>query len=165
MGQTIKCKKLEVQKEKLKDVFVSLLDSNIAILEFQKSLTNVDKERKGLSNLIKKSEHAKGIIRAINHYEILISLYNMYINRKETYFISICGSICSKQLQKWDKSEKGFKEFLKLEQEAIDDYNKKLEEKKRQTETIKKAREEGKKVEMMYKDGKITPVVVEDKPN
>lgn len=157
--------KLEQQKKLLKDIFVDLLNANIHILEFQRTLTNDPKEKQGLKTIINKTHKAIDIVKEIKHYELLISLYNMYVNKKETYFISICGSISSKQLQKWDKSEKGFKEFLKLEQEAIDDYNKKQEESKKQADFIKKAKEEGKKVEMMYKDGKIQPVIVEEKPN
>lgn len=156
---------LEKQKDLLKAIFSTLLLTNIHILEFQQTLTNDSKEKEGLKTIINKTWKAIDIVGEIKHYELLVSLYNMYVNKKETYFISICGSITSKQLRKWDKSEKGFKEFLKLEQEAIDDYNKKQEESKQQADFIKKAREEGKKVEMMYKDGKITPVIVEDKPN
>ena len=156
---------LEKQKDLLKAIFSALLLANIHILEFQQTLTNDPKEKQGLKTIINKTWKAIDIVGEIKHYELLVSLYNMYINKKETYFISICGSINSKQLKKWDKSEKGFKEFLKLEQEAIDDYNKKQEESKKQVEFIKKAQAEGKKVQMVYKDGKITPVIVEDKPN
>ena len=161
----MKKNKLEEQKERLKDIFIDLLATNISILQFQRTLTSKPEEKQGLKRLINKSAKAIGIVREIKHYELLVSLYNMYVNKKETYFISICGSICSKELQKWDKTEKGFKEFKKLEQQAIDDYDRKQEESKKQAEFIKKAREEGKKVEMIYKDGKIQPIIVEEKPN
>ena len=157
--------KMEVQKAQLKEVFVKLLETNAEIMKFQATLTNVAKEKKGLLSLAKKSEKAIEIVRNVDHFEILISLYNMYINKKETYFISFYTAIRSKEMKKWDKTKKGFQEFQRLEQQAIDEYNKKVKESEKQTELIKKAQKEGKKVQMVYKDGKITPVIIEDKPN
>lgn len=165
MGQCTKKSKLNVQKESLKRVFVKMLETNIEIMKFQATLTDKKEEKKGLLNLAKKSETAIEIVKEIEHVELLISLYNMYINKKEAYFISICGSICSKEMKKWDKTEKGFKEFLKLEQEAVSEYNQKQEESKKQAEMIQNAKKEGKKVEYIFKEGKLKPVIVEDKPN
>lgn len=165
MGHNKKMTKLDVQKEQLKKVFIKLLETNEEIMNFQITLTDKIEEKKGLKKLAKKTRHAIDVVRGIDHYELLISLYNMFINKKEPYFLSLCSTVCSKDLQKWDKTEKGFQEFLRLEQEAINDYNKKQEESRKQAEMIKNAREEGKKVEMVYKNGKITPIIVEDKPN
>ena len=161
----MKINKLEVQKKELKELFVKLLETNAQIMKFQSTLTNKSEERQGLLKLARKSLKAVEIVKKIEHFEILISLYNMYINKKETYFISIYASISSKQLQKWDKTKVGFKEFLELEQKAIEDYNKKQEESQKEMEKIKQAQAEGKKVQMVYKDGKIVPIIVEEKPN
>ena len=159
----MKHNKLDVQKNTIKCVLNYLICTNIAILEFQLTLTDNKEEIKGLKNLIKKSREAQKIVWKIDHYEILISLYNMYINKKETYFISLVGSITSKEMRRWDKTKVGFKEFLKAEKEAQDDYNKTLEEGHKNLDFIRKAKENGKKVEMIYKDGKIKPVIVEEK--
>ena len=50
--------KMEVQKAQLKEVFVKLLETNAEIMKFQATLTNVEKEKKGLFSLAKKSEKA-----------------------------------------------------------------------------------------------------------
>lgn len=158
-------KKIETQKQKIKDILINMAETNIAIMNFQITLTSKKEEITGLKKIIKRSKHAIEIIKGIDHYEILVSLYNAFINRKEPYFVSVVCTIDRKIINKWDKTEKGFKAFLEEEQQAIE--KSKLEEKEKQKtiETIKKARQEGKKVELLYKDGKIQPVVVNEKPN
>lgn len=158
--------KLDVQKRRLKSVFYTMLNTNIAIMEFQLTLTDKPDEQKGLKRFIKMSNKAIEIISQVNHYEILVSLYNTFINGKETYFATLCKTICMKNtITKWDRTEKGFKLFLELENQAKaksqEEYNKRIE----QQEMIKKAKEEGKKVEMVLVDGKIQPRIVEEKPN
>ena len=158
--------KLSVQTNKIKNIFVTMLESNIAVLEFQRTLTTKEEEQKGIDNWIKKSKTAIKIIKNVNHYDILISLYNSFVNGKETYFIALCNSITDKDtIAKWDKTEKGYKEFLEQERQAREDYENDLKEKKANIDFIAKAKKEGKKVEMLYKDGKIKPVIVEEQPN
>lgn len=158
--------KLDVQKRRLKSVFYTMLNTNIAIMEFQLTLTDDPNEQEGLKRFIKMSNKAIEIISQVNHYEILVSLYNTFVNGKETYFATLCKTICLKNtITKWDRTEKGFKLFLELENQAKaksqEEYNKRIE----QQEMIKKAKEEGKKVEMVLVDGKIQPRIVEEKPN
>lgn len=158
--------KLDVQKRRLKSVFYTMLNTNIAIMEFQLTLTDKPDEQKGLKRFIKMSNKAIEIISQVNHYEILVSLYNTFVNGKETYFATLCKTVCMKNtITKWDRTEKGFKLFLELENQAKaksqEEYNKRIE----QQEMIKKAKEEGKKVEMVLVDGKIQPRIVEEKPN
>ena len=61
--------------------------------------------------------------------------------------------------------EKGFQEFVKLEQEAKAQSQKDYEEKLEQQKIIQKAKEEGKKIEMILQDGKLKPIIVGDKTN
>lgn len=155
--------KINVQKEKLQELFIKMVETNIALIEFQLTLTTKKEEIKGLKGIIKRSNRAIEIIKGIEHIEILSSLYNAFMNKKEPYFVSFVCTIDRKTINKWDKTEKGFKEFLKEEEDAIEKTNAEEEEKKKTLDTIKKAKEEGKKVELLYKDGKIKPVVVEEK--
>lgn len=164
MGLNTNEYKLNVQKDLMKNIFVKMLESNIAIMEFQLTLIKEEEQQKGIKDIIKKSKKAIDIIKKVKHYELLVSLYNSFVNRKETYFVALCGTISSGKIKKWD-SEKGFKEFLEEEAQAIEKYDKEMAEKIRQNDAIKKAKEEGKKVEMMYVDGKIKPVIVNEKPN
>ena len=155
--------KLESQKEQLKRLFVLMLETNIQIMKFQKTLTDKEDDIKGLKKFIRESEKAIEIVCSINHYEILVSLYNTFLNGKETYFATLCKTVNNKDtIKKWDRTEKGFKLFLQLESEAKAktkaEYEKKLAEK----EMIEKAKKEGKKVEMVLIDGKLQPRIVEE---
>lgn len=158
--------KLDVQRRRLKTVFTNMLLTNIAIMEFQLTLTDDPNDKKGLRRFVNMSRKAIDIIGGVKHYEILVSLYNTFINGKETYFATLSKTICMKDtILKWDKTEKGFKLFQELENQAKaktqEEYNKRVE----QQELIKKAKEEGKKVEMVFVDGKLQPRIVEEKSN
>ena len=166
MGQKTKTSKLDVQKRKLKTVFTDMLLTNIAIMEFQLTLTSDDKDIKGLKKFIKDSKKAIEIVTSITHYEILVSLYNTFLNGKETYFVTLCKTINNKAtIVKWDRTEKGFKLFLELENQAKAKSKEEYEKRLAEQETIRKAKEEGKKVEMVYVDGKLQPRIVEEKKN
>ena len=165
MGQE-KIKNVNVQLNLLKSVFVKMLETNISTLEFQKSVTNKEEEHKGLDKWINESKKAIKVINNVKHYEILVSLYNSYMFGKEAFYISLCHSINDKTtIAYWDKSEKGFNDFLKQEQQAKQECLKEYEEKKKDQEFIKTAKQQGKKVEMIYQNGKLKPVIVEEKAN
>lgn len=166
MGQRVKKSKIDVQRALLKDIFVSMLTTNIEIMRFQITLTKDKDDIKGLKKFIRDSQKAIEIVNGVVHYEILVSLYNTFLNGKETYFVSLSKTISNKAtIRKWDKSERGFKLFLELENQAKaktqEEYNKKVA----QQEMIRRAKEEGKKVEMVYVDGKLQPRIVEEKIN
>ena len=164
MGHNVKHSKLDVQKERLKAIFRGMLTTNMAIMVFQLTLTDDPNEQKGLKKFIRDSEKAIKIIDGIVHYEILVSLYNTFLNGKETYFTTLCKTINNKNtIVKWDRTEKGFKLFQKLESDARAKSKEEYEKKLAQQEMIKKAKEEGKKVEMVYVDGKLQPRIVEEK--
>lgn len=155
--------KIEKQKQALKSIFVRMLETNIEIMKFQLTLTENEDEIKGIKKLIKDTEKAIQVVGSVSHYEILVSLYNTFVNGKESYFIALCKTINRKDtIKKWDRTQKGFELFLKLESEAKakskEEYEKKLAEK----EMIEKAKKEGKKVEMILVDGKLKPHIVEE---
>lgn len=158
--------KLDVQKVRLKSIFLSMLQTNIAIMEFQLTLTDDPKDIKGLKGYIRDTKKAMEIVTSITHYEILTSLYNTFLSNKETFYAILCKTIIRKDtIVKWDRTEKGFKLFQKLESDAKAKSKEEYEKKLAQQEMIKKAREEGKKVEMVLIDGKLQPRIVEEKSN
>ena len=166
MGHKEKPTKLDVQKQKLKKVFASMLDSEIAIMDFQLTLATEVEHIKGIKKVIKDSEKAKKVIYGIVHYEILVSLYNTFLNGKESFYVMLSSTINSKnKVNYWDKTKKGFQEFVKLEQEAKAQSKKDYEERLEQQKIIQKAKEEGKKIEMIFQDGKLKPIIVDDKAN
>lgn len=159
----MKEEKITKQKELLKKIFTRMLETNIEIMRFQMTLAKTSEELKGLKNFVKQSEKAIKIVQGVNHYEILVSLYNTFVNRKETYFMTLCNTINRKDtILKWDRTEKGFKLFLQLESEAKAKSKEEYEKKLAQKEMIKKAKEEGKKIEMVYVNGKLEPQIVEE---
>ena len=60
---------------------------------------------------------------------------------------------------------KGFKDFQQKEIEARAKSEQELKDKMAMQETIRKAKEEGKKIEFSLVDGKLQPTIVEDKAN
>ena len=166
MGHKKEINKLNVQKERLKAVFNRLLDTEIAIMQFQLTLASEDEHIKGIKKVIKDSEKAKKIVTSITHYEILVSLYNAFVNGKESFYVMFSATINAKnKVTYWDRTKKGFQEFIALEQQAKAQSQKDYEERLKQQEIIKKAQEEGKKIEMVFQDGKLKPIVVEEKSN
>lgn len=157
---------IDVQKARLKKIFVSMLETNMAVMEFQITLTDKQEEIKGLKRFVSESKKAIEIINSVVHYEILVSLYNTFLNGKETYFATLCKTINNKKtIVRWDRTQKGFKEFIALESEAKAKTKAEYEKKMQEKEMIEKAKEEGKKVEMVYVDGKLQPRIVEEPVN
>ena len=157
---------IDVQKARLKKIFVSMLETNIAVMQFQITLTNKPEEIKGLKKFVSESKKAIDIINSVAHYEILVSLYNTFLNGKETYFATLCKTINNKKtIVRWDRTKIGFNEFIKLESEAKAKSKAEYEKKLKEKEMIEKAKKEGKKVEMVYIDGKLQPRIVEEPLN
>ena len=165
MGYKKEINKLDVQKQRLKSVFSSLLDVEISIMNFQLTLASEEEHIKGIKKVIKDSEKAKRIIYGIVHYEILVSLYNAFVNGKESFYVMLSSTINSKnKVTYWDRTKKGFQEFIALEEQAKAQTQKELDERLEQQKLIQKAKEEGKKIEMIFQDGKLKPIIV-DKPS
>jgi len=159
----MKEEKITKQKELLKKAFVKMLETNIEIMKFQMTLTKKEDDIKGLKKFVKQTEKAISIIQSVVHYEILVSLYNTFISQKETYFMTLCKTVNNKEtIVKWDRTKRGFKLFLQLESEAKAKSKEEYEKKLAQQEMFKKAKEEGKKIEMVYVNGKLEPRVVEE---
>lgn len=155
--------KAQNQINTLKRIFVKMLETSIEIMNFQLTLTDKPEEKKGLKRFIKEEQKAIALINSVKHYEILVSLYNSYINGKESYFVSLCRIINNKDtIRVWDKDEKGFQKFIDLENEARAKTKEEYEKKLAEQERIKQAKAEGKKVEMVLENGKLTPRIVEE---
>ena len=144
MGHKKEIDKLNVQKERLKAVFNRLLDTEIAIMQFQLTLATEGEHIKGIKKVIKDSEKAKKIVTSITHYEILVSLYNAFVNGKESFYVMFSATINSKnKVTYWDRTKKGFQEFLALEQQAKAQSQKDYEERLEQQKIIQKANTQG----------------------
>lgn len=156
---------LKQEREHYINIISSVLETNILVMTYYKHRTNDPKAKAICNNSIKSAKKGLEKLPTINHIEILRSLFNNIIVGKEQLFV-VASSICSlKNIDKWDKTEKGFKEFLYKEELAKKELETKVAEEKRQQEIIAKAKEQGKKVEMVYDNEtkRLKPVIVEEK--
>lgn len=160
MGHNID--KLNIQKGRIKKIFISMLETNMNIMEFQLTLTDKKDEKKGIKKIINSSKKSIKVVQELNHYEILVSLYNSFVNGKESYYVLLNAVIGGKQTKYWDTSEKGFQEFLITESDAKAKTRAEVEENYKQKKTIADAIANGKKIEMVYDDGKLKPIIIEN---
>lgn len=153
-----------IKKNKLIEIVVKLLESNISLIKFQRELDSDKTHHKTYEKLIRHSLNAINQVKNCQHIEILASLYNSFVSGKEQYFIIVSESIY-KNLKKWDTTKKGFEEFTRLDNEAREQFAKESKERQAQLDAVKKAREEGKKVDFVLQNGKVVPVIVDDTKN
>lgn len=150
------------KREFLIKIITKLLETNIELMEYYHYIASDTKSKRICSKSVRQSRLAIEKLPHVKHVEILQSLYNTLIAGKESVFVSGGSLICSKKFYYYDNTDKGFAEFMELEKEAQEKQKAKIEEQRKTQEAIKKAKEQGKKVEMVYKDGKVQPVIVEN---
>lgn len=148
----------------LKEIIISMLNVEKSIIRLQRLQDNDTTHRQKYEKLIRHCENAINLVKNVQHIEILASLYNSFVSGKEQFYV-ILGESIYKNVKKWDTTKKGFEEFLKLDEDARTKFNEEKEERERQQEMIKKAREEGKKIDFVFENGKLIPVVLEEKHN
>lgn len=153
-----------LKMNRLKDVIIQMIKVNIDVLRFNLLLDNDPEHKKTYRKLIYHAKQGIETIKSVEHIEILASIYNTFMTGKEQFYVILSENIY-KNVKRWDKTEEGFQEFLKLDEEGRKQFEEEKQERLKTQEAIKKAREEGKKIEMTIQNGKIVPVVVEEKPN
>lgn len=157
----MKNKEYELRQKQIVKILTKLLETNIEIMTFYKHLAVDDKSKRTCSKSIRQSKKAIEKLPHVQHLEILVSIYNALIGGKEFVFVSGASLICSKNFDYWDKTEKGFKEFIELEHQAKVEQEQKLKEQHEKEIALKKAKEEGKDIEHILVDGKIQTLVKE----
>lgn len=157
----MKNKEYELRQKQIVKILTKLLETNIEIMTFYKHLAVDDKSKRTCSKSIRQSKKAIEKLQHVQHLEILVSIYNALIGGKEFVFVSGASLICSKNFDYWDKTEKGFKEFIELEHQAKVEQEQKLKEQHEKDIALKKAKEEGKDIEHVLVDGKIQTLVKE----
>jgi hypothetical protein len=153
------------KREYLVEIIRQVLTTNIALMTYYKSMASDEKSKKTCSKSIKQTQKALEKLPLVNHIEILVSLYNAIVAGKESVFVLGGALMCSKNFDYWDKTEKGFKEFLKLEEENRNKVIAKQKEENEMKEAVAKAKEEGKKVEYVFnpETKKVEPKIIETK--
>ena len=169
MGQEPKKEQVNVQisdkrkRDYLIEIISSFLKTNIALMEYYHAVAPTRKAKFVCNKSIKRTENAIAHLRQIKHVEILDYLYSSFIGNNAIAYSVSGGIVVSKQLAYFD-SDKGFGEFQQMVKEQREKEIAKEQERIRTQEAIKKAKEQGKKVEMVWDNEtkKAKPVIVDE---
>ena len=154
------------KREYLQNITKFYLLTAKAVLEYYKAVAEDKKQKLICNKAIKNTDQALVFVNEVKHIEILEYFYSILIGNSAVQY-SVSGKVVNSKKIKYFDTDKGFKEFQEMiekqKQEA-------LEREKRQKEideTLKKAKEMGKKVEMVYDSTSKTtkPMIIEDKDN
>lgn len=171
MGQEVK-EEITVQisdkkkRQHLINIISAYLKTNVSMMEYYKAVASTRKAKYVCSKNIKKTEEALVRLNTFKHIEILEYLYSMFIGNNVIAYSIGGNTIMSKKLQEYD-TEEGFTEFQDMIRELQEKAKAKEETRKQQIEAVNKAKEEGKKVEMVYdpKTKTTKPLIVDDIEN
>lgn len=135
----------------LEDAIVKALQLNISNCCFLKQVNKENKQIvETLDKSIEQSLKAFDLLKDIEHLEILRAIYNDYVNKIASHLLMGGALVCSPKIQEWDKSEIGFREFTIANKEALKIAKQKAKEQEENRLAIEKAKEEGKKISMVY---------------
>lgn len=160
--------KIEIERQTLIDLIKKALELNISNCQFMKKLYKSDKNVvKTLNKSIRSSEKALNNVSLIKHIEVLRALYGDIIGKYSNELLLSGTLVMSKKTQYFDKTEKGFKEFVELTEQNKKMYQEKLKEQEESRKAIEKAKEQGKKVEYMVDPvtKKLKPIILEGENN
>ena len=160
--------KKSVERELLLDLITKSLDLNIANCEFMKRAYRGNQQvLKVINKSIKNSEKALETLPKIKHIEILRAIYSDIIGQVSAKLMLSGTLVVSKKVYYWDKTENGFKEFMQLAEDNIKLQEQKIKEQQESAVAIEKAKEQGKKVQMIYDPAtkKVKPVIQESENN
>lgn len=147
------------------NAIIKLLETSIAISEFHKANALNDKNIAICDKHIRSCKKALRKVKEIKHEDIVNSLFKTLTANAMQLFIFAPQLINSKQVKIWDTTKKGYDEFLYLEEEARKINEEKEKQRLADKQAIEKAKAEGKKVDLIYKDGQMRPVITEEKNN
>ena len=157
---------MKSKRKHLIKVIQTYLETSIALMEYFKSVATTRKEKYVCTKSIKSSLQAINHLREIKHIEILDYLYSTFIGNNIIAY-SVSGKVVlSQKLKEYDTDE-GFAEFLEMVESQKREQEEKIKQRQDNMNAIKKAKEQGKKVEMVWdKDTKtVKPMIVEEKVN
>lgn len=158
--------KVEKKKEYLQKIIRNYLLTSLEIMNYLKAVADTKKSKLVCNKSIKNINQALVFVNEVKHIEVLEYLYGLFIGNNVIQH-SISGNVInSKKLREYD-TDKGFDDFLKMVKEQKEQALEREQKRKESLEALKKAKEMGKKVEMVYDPQTKTtkPMIIEDKPN
>ena len=107
------------------------IELNIALCELDRQvyLSNADEETmKLIDDSIKLNQKALVEIENIEHIEILKAIYNDSVAKYRNLLFKPAHLVVDKKIQEYDKTESGWQDFLKIQEEYQENIDKKLKE-------------------------------------
>ncbi len=172
MGQEETKKEVAVQisDKKKKDYLIGIIESYLktakSLMEYYHAIASTRKAKLICNKSIKSIETAINHLRQIKHIKVLEYIYSTFIGNNVIAY-SISGQVVmSKKMLEYDTDE-GIKELEELIEENRKKAIEKEKQRKENAEAIARAKEQGKKVEMVWdKDTKTAkPMIIEEKDN
>lgn len=154
------------KREYLIKILTFYLETAKALLIYFKAVATTKEAKDICTKSIRNANKSLKVITLINHVEILEYLYATFIGNNAIAY-SVSGKVVlSKKLSYYD-TNKGFKEFQEMLEEQKKENEEREKKRKESVEALKRAKEMGKKVEMVYdKNNKTTkPMIIEEKAN
>lgn len=141
-----------------------IIDLNELLLAYNKTLTNDKEIRKGYNKFGKQCIKAREYLPKIKHEDVIHSIYkNLILGKEAVYTLAI--ALLNHKKTKFFDTAKGHKEFVVQEKEYYEKLKLQQEQAAKNKEIFEKAKQEGKKVEYLMKDGKMQPVIVDNLEN
>ena len=151
------------KREYLIRIIYNYLITNTALMEYYKAVAPDTKSKRVCTKCIKSTHKAIERLDTIKHIEILEYLYSTFIGNNVIAYSVSPKLVLSKKISEWD-SDKHFQEFLdEMEEQRI--YRERKEQERIESQkAMQRAKEMGKKVQMVYnkEKGIVEPMIVED---
>ena len=151
------------KREHLVAIIRAYLTTAEEILSYLKDNADTRRAKLTCSRSIKSLQQAKVHVGQIKHIEILDYLYSSFIGNSVIAY-SVSGKlVLSEKLKEYDTDE-GIEELKQLVEEQKQKAIEKEKQRQEQINAVKKAQEEGKKVEMVYDSETKTakPMIIEE---
>lgn len=157
------------KREYLINIIKSQLKVSIEVSNYHRCIAPNKKLKRMFSKNIEQCENAIKRLDSIKHLDLIEYLYNAIIGddpNKVSYFLTCPLLVNSEKIKEWDTKEKhqDFVDFIEQQRKEQEEIEKTREE---NTLAVKKAKEMGKKVELVYnpKTKKVEPKIFEENPN
>ena len=161
---------LEISEDKKRDYLINIIESylkvNVDLMSYFKALAKDRKGKLTCTKSIRSTEQAINHLRQIKHIEILEYLYSVFIGNNAMAYAVSGSMVLSSKIKEWD-TEKGIVEFRDLIEKQKQENELKQKQAQERIDAMKKAKEEGKDVELVYDNESkgLKPLIVDEKPN
>lgn len=161
---------LEISENKKRDYLINIIESylkvNVDLMSYFKALAKDRKGKLTCTKSIRSTERAINHLRQIKHIEILEYLYSIFIGNNAMAYAVSGSMVLSSKIKEWD-TEEGIVEFRDLIEKQKQENELKQKQAQEKIDAMKKAKEEGKDVELVYDNESkgLKPLIVDEKPN